>query len=98
MIWIPLSTSVPIWFRERKRRKEKISPHLLSYSLHSFFLAYSILSFLLTYFLMLREIKEKIAAVLKTSVNARLLKYLNLSCDQKEAQQELLGCEEQQGT
>lgn len=47
---------------------------------------------------MLREIKEKIAAVLKTSVNARLLKYLNLSCDQKEAQQELLGCEEQQGT
>lgn len=48
---------------------------------------------------MLREIREKMAAVLKTSVNARpKLKYLNLSCDQKEAQQELLGCEVQEGT
>jgi len=78
--------------------KEKISPDLLTCLIHISFLAYLLHFFLLIYFLMLREIKEKMVAILKILANARpKSKHLNLSCAE-ETQQELLSCEEHQAT
>lgn len=70
-MWTPLFLADPL--EERKEGGK--------YSSSSFLLAPY-----LNYFLMLREIKDKMGAALKTSVNARpKSEYLNLCCDQKDS-------------